>query len=235
MIHTTCSNKTIPPTLKTNHSPSPPRIFVLPQPTIVIHHEASPSPQTTPSPPHTECRDGTFQPQTPEQPPKVRVSINILKQTQQRFGKRRSFPTKSTEVSAVTDSRCQTCTVGPEILQTLNCPTSYLIKTRHNIVGITNSPLNIIGVLFLQIGIGHKTTNQMVYISKNCRGFFLSQTAMKDLDVVPEDFPNHTHVSAAIFEHIKCNCPKRTKSNKPSFYSNPSQSTRPEEMAARKV
>ena len=107
---------------------------------------------------------------------------------------------------------CQTCTAGPDILQTLNCPTSYLIKTRHNIVGITNSPLHIIGVLFLQIDIGHKTTNQMVYISKNCRGFFLSQTAMKDLDVVPEDFPNHTHASAAISEHIKCSCPKRANS-----------------------
>ena len=33
MIHKTRSNKTTPPTLKTHHSPSPPRIFVSPQPT----------------------------------------------------------------------------------------------------------------------------------------------------------------------------------------------------------
>ncbi len=114
----------------------------------------------------------------------------------------------STTVIATADSGCQTCTAGPEILTKLKCPYTYLIKTKHRIVGITDAPLDIIGTIFLQISIGDRTTKQMVYISQNCCGFYLSQTAMKDLRIVNESFPNN-HTSAASTSGT-CTCSKRT-------------------------
>ena len=63
----------------------------------------------------------------------------------------------------------------PNILCQLNCPTSYHVNTRHSNVGITNSSLDIIRVLFIRININHKATNQMVYIfMKLSRLFSLS-------------------------------------------------------------
>ena len=92
----------------------------------------------------------------------------------------------------------------------MNCPTSYLIKTRHKIIGITESPLDIIGALFLSIQLNDKTTKQMVYISKNCRGFFLSQTAMKDLNIIHDNSPQQTSSASTITVGEGCSCPKRT-------------------------
>ena len=115
----------------------------------------------------------------------------------------------NTDVTAIADSGCQTCTAGPELLNQLKCPYAYLVKTKHRIVGITHSPLNIMGTLFLKITKGEHTSNQMVYISKNCQGFYLSQTAMKDLHIVDKLFP-HSISAATESNPDECNCPKRT-------------------------
>ena len=176
-----------------------------------------------------EWNDGTFTPQKPERPPTITVSAQIVRQSHEKFGKTTSFPLQRTGINAISDSGCQTCTAGPEILRKLNCPPSYLVKTRHNIVGITESPLDIIGVLFLDIQLNTKTTKQMVYISKNCRGFFLSQTAMKDLHIIPNSFPQQT---SSAFTSIECEAVPAQKgrthrADHNTCRSNPRQTTSP--------
>jgi len=47
-----------------------------------------------------------------------------------------------------------------------------------------------------------------VYISKNCQGFYLSQTAMKDLGIIDESFPNSISATTES-PSDECNCPKR--------------------------
>ena len=169
-----------------------------------------------------EWRNGSFTPQRPESPPKITVVIEIIKQTHERFGKRTPLFLKPATVDAIADSGCQTCTAGPEILSTLKCPRNYLVASKHRIVGITDSHLDIIGTLFLNVRVGNRVSKQMVYISKNCHGFYLSQTAMKDLDIVKSSFP--VSISASSREE-QCTCPKRsttpTKPDKVPFEPTP--------------
>lgn len=156
-----------------------------------------------------EWHNDSFNPSQPEPPPKIPVTISILQKTHKRFGKGDIQLATNALTDAIADSGCQTCTAGPEILTKLRCPHHYLVKTRHKIIGITDTPLHIIGTLFLRISFGNKSSNQMVYISKNCRGLYLSQTAMKDLGIVEDHFPDSK--SAATKLSDKCGCPPRTK------------------------
>ena len=65
-----------------------------------------------------------------------------------------------------------------------------------------------------------RLTRQMVHISRNCKGLYLSQTALKDLEILDKGFPNHKglHLAAAIrspnddaAKSSVCKCPPRTK------------------------
>ena len=161
------------------------------------------------TPSHMEWKDNSFTPSRPEEPPKVNVHIQVIHETHKRFGRKDQPPTTDTWIGAVADSGCQTCTAGPELLQQLRCPYAYLVKTRHKIVGITEAPLQIMGTLFLRIRNGKHTSNQMVYISKNCHGFYLSQTAMKDLGIINKSFPISTSAATGSQSH-QCSCPRRT-------------------------
>lgn len=155
-----------------------------------------------------EWKETSFTPQRPEPPPTVNIKVNIIKKTHERFGKFTPLSIKQGVTQAVTDSGCQTCTAGPELLSLMNCPKSYLVTTRHRTIGITGSPLNIMGALFLRIELDNNFTNQMVYISNNCKGLYLSQTAMKDLGIVEGNFPNTQ--SAACTQSRTCPCIPRT-------------------------
>ena len=155
-----------------------------------------------------EWKEQSFSPQRPEPPPNVHVKVDIIRQTHERFGKTTPLSLKQGATQAVADSGCQTCTAGPEILSLLNCPKSYLISTRHKTIGITGSPLEIMGALFLKFELNDHHSNQMVYVSKNCKGLYLSQTAMKDLGIVEESFPNTQ--SSACAQGQSCPCIPRT-------------------------
>ena len=156
-----------------------------------------------------EWQDNSFIPARPESPPKIDISIKILEKTHEQFGKKNGPIITDILTEAIADSGCQTCTAGPELLNKLKCPRAYLVKTKHKIVGITHAPLDILGTLFLRITYGGRSSSQMVYVSKNCKGFYLSQTAMKDLGIVSESFPNSISASTES-QSDECHCPKRT-------------------------
>ena len=155
-----------------------------------------------------EWKGDSFAPSRPEKSPTLIVSVEIMQHTHERFGKKLFRPLQRTNLTATADSGCQTCTAGPELLTDLKCPTSYLVKTRHRINGITASGLNIIGSIFLHIAVGGKSTRQIVYIASNCQGLYLSQTALKDLGLLDKYFP-HSH-NAATKQANHCTCPART-------------------------
>ncbi len=49
----------------------------------------------------------------------------------------------------------------------------------------------------------------MVYISKNCQGFYLSQKTMKDLGIIEQSFPNSQFMT--VKSEDKWYCPQRTE------------------------
>ena len=118
-----------------------------------------------------------------------------------------------------TDTGAQTCACGPELLDILHINSRYLIPTSHRIVGVTQSFMDIMGVMLLKISAGGKTTHQVVYVSKNIKGFFLSEKAQIDLGIIPVSYPTPNAVSddsslAATSEgqlSSPCGCPRRTE------------------------
>ena len=144
--------------------------------------------------PHLIWNGTQFTPGRPAPSPKLKVKISLMHTAHERFGCRwkgsrvgYALP-KSFDTTA--DTGCQTCTAGTDVIRHL-CPVEYLVPTRHRIVGITESSLRIIGMALLHITTESGTeTRQVVYISENIKGIYLSETALKELGVIDPDFPN---------------------------------------------
>ena len=66
----------------------------------------------------------------------------------------------------------------------------FLVPTCHRIIGITDTRLRILGALMMEMEYNDRTTRQMVYVSSNSCGLYLSETACKELGLVDKDFPN---------------------------------------------
>jgi hypothetical protein len=88
------------------------------------------------------------------------------------------------------DSGCQTSTAGSDLLKDLNVKPEELLHTKHGILGITDSQLNVIGALTTEIRYQNAVSRQLLYIATNVKGVYLSETALKDLKVLPEGFPS---------------------------------------------
>ena len=172
--------------------------------------------------PHLLWSAKEFSRQPPTEPPTVEVEISIMYRAHTSFGRNwhgRTVP-RTTVIVACADTRTQTCSSGPEILALLNCPEQYLIPTSHKIRGITNSHLELMGALLLHIRIGCHETRQVMYVSRNTSGVYLSESTLKDLHIIPKNFP-HTDsksastiptspISADITQRAPCGCPLRT-------------------------
>ena len=134
-------------------------------------------------PPPLKWQGSEFRPDPPQLPPKMKVKVNVMHAEHERYARRWKGSHKGRAdpiiVEAVADTGCQTCTAGRDIVEKLCCPTSYLVPTRHRIVGITDTSLAIAGVLFLRICVDGRQTRQMVYISDNIEGLHLSEEALK--------------------------------------------------------
>ena len=137
-----------------------------------------------------------FHKQLPRPPPIIKVNVTLMEDAHKDFGiycKERP----SREVEAVADTGCQTSTCGVDIMKSLRIPARYLIPTSHGIMGITDTRLNIIGTLMLKITYMEKTTRQMVYVTSNSMGLYLSEKALSDLGLIDSKFPSSQDSKAA--------------------------------------
>ena len=139
-----------------------------------------------------EWDGASFVPQRPAASPKLEVNVSIMHLAHKKFGVNWSGSRKGTyqprNVTAITDSGCQTCTAGVEFMEEIGCPESYLVPTNHQIIGITDASLGIVGAVLLRIEVDGRVTRQMVHISKRVRGLYLSETALKELGILHNNF-----------------------------------------------
>ena len=136
-------------------------------------------------PPHCEWDGTEFVPTRPKPSLKVQANVSVMHAAHEKFGVRwkgsRRGIFASRAVEAFADSCCQTCTAGLDLLEQIGIPETYLVPTTHRIVGITNSSLDISGAALLRIEVAGKITRQMVHISRNSRGLYLSEKALLEL------------------------------------------------------
>jgi hypothetical protein len=155
----------------------------------------------------------TFVPQRPSHLPKLQIQIAIIKEAHDHFKssisaeKCRNILHKT--VDAYADSGAQTCACGIDTLRYLGIAESDLIPTSHRILGVTSTAMDIAGVLLAKVSVNDSCTRQVIYVSRNTKGFFLSEKALRDLGSLPPSFPmppNSSTVMAA--EGIQSNDPK---------------------------
>ena len=148
--------------------------------------------------PHMEWNEhaNSFEKKAPSPSPRINVIVKLMSEAHEKFGIHcnKILPPKT--MSAITDSGCQTTSAGINVLRELNIPERFLIPTRHCIVGITDTRLELMGALLLEIKFRDRTTHQMVYISSNSCGLYLSEKALKELGILNEDFPNAMDIEA---------------------------------------
>ena len=111
---------------------------------------------------------------------------------------------------AVADTGAQTCSSGPEILEVLGCSSNILIPTSNRMHGITYDQLHIKGIVFMHIKVGLKETRQVVYVLENTSGFYVSESALKDLGLIPHSFPSQTSKADMVTMNngkAQCGCP----------------------------
>ena len=89
-----------------------------------------------------------FTPQKPAPSPVLHVNVSIMHSDHKKLGVNWSGSWKGTYqsqgVDAIADTECQISTAGIEFLESIGCPESYLIPTRHQIIGITTASLGMI-------------------------------------------------------------------------------------------
>ena len=173
--------------------------------------------------PHLQWQVDRFVPMAPAPSPRINIEVSIMHSAHEKLGRQwkgsRQGIFNSNTLSAIADTGCQTCTIGAELLPIIKCPTTYLIPTKHRIIGITDTSLGIIGAVLLRLNINGQSTRQMVYVSSKIKGLYLSETALVDLGIISRKFPHPQFVNpgaAAKALSVQtvtseiCDCPKRT-------------------------
>ena len=167
--------------------------------------------------PHLEWTGTRFEQQAPLPSPKLRIMIEVITDSKL-FPMPVSFPPEFRPTSATTmtlaDSGAQTCSGDLDLLSLLGCSVSDLLPTSHGIRGVTNTFLQLLGVLPVRITAKSRHTNQIMYFAKNTRGCLLSEKALRDLHILPKQFPSvvHSAVSRTFVPDgpkAKCGCLKR--------------------------
>ena len=172
--------------------------------------------------PHMEWNTSTlrFEQQAPLPPPLLNITIEIITDKNmipaplplpQHF---RSTPVKTTTLA---DSGAQTCSGDLKLLELLGCTPENLLRTSHGILGVTRTPLHILGTLPIKVTSGERSTNQIMYFSQNTRGCLLSEKALIDLRILPAQFPAAPDFSSTAVTRssprsstvAECGCPKR--------------------------
>ena len=95
------------------------------------------------------------------------MEVRLSPESVKKIGQSSKKKTRKKTVLAVADTGCQTTTAGIEILRALDVDESFLIPTKHKIIGITDTSLDIKGVLILDIMWEGKLTKLMTYVSGN--------------------------------------------------------------------
>ena len=162
----------------------------------------------------------------PARSPQLPVKLTLMTDVHKDFGIYCNQRVPERKLTAIADTGCQTTTAGTDLLDAMRIPKRFLIPTSHLIVGITDSHLDIIGALMMDIRSKGRSSKQMVYISSNSKGLYLSEDALKDLKLVHKDFPNQSCPSMAgvtvtppedDLEEAECKCiPRAEAPGRPS-------------------
>ena len=165
-------------------------------------------------------KDDKFEVERPEKSPTVdvRIAINTYAHRKLKNYQCRTPPDKPIVVKAIADTGAQTCTAGLDVLNLIPDGTRWLLRTRHGLKGVTHNGLKVRGVLLIEFSLHGHSSTELLYICDNVTGLYLSQTALKNLQLIRQNFPEPEETvtdSSAITENsdapkAPCGCPLRS-------------------------
>ena len=96
-----------------------------------------------------------------------------------------------------------------------------LVRTRHGLRSVNGRNLSIHGTIIADISHGTRKSTEIIYICEQVKGVYLSQTALKNLNILSSDFPknNESEISTSTTsgdgsskdtDIAPCGCPTRT-------------------------
>ena len=139
---------------------------------------------------HMECKDGSFQTAKPAKAPLIQVTCRLLVEHHVIYGRiLRNRKKRCVKAEGLADTGAQVCTAGPSLLSYFHIDESFLIPTKLEVKGISHFSVTMMGALFLEVSANGIYTKQIVYIAREARSLILSETALKDLGVIPSNFP----------------------------------------------
>ncbi len=164
-----------------------------------------------------EKKTGEFKKCPPAPSPKIRVKVELLTEVHKQFGVNCNGSFTAQSIDAIADTGCQTTTSGIGLLDRLGMSEHMLVPTKHRIVGITDTRLEIIGSVFVRIQFNGAEARQMIHVSRNSCGLYLSESACKQLGIVHRSFPHCSteavYTAGGAVEEIskdECKCIPRT-------------------------
>ena len=159
-----------------------------------------------------------------ESHPKIQVNVGMC--TEDYKALNMICPSSASyNTEGVTDTGAQICLFPRRELHKLNLSREDLFKVKHKILAANRTTIVINGAMLLRINSteqGGPSTAAMVYVSPDANQFYLSKKVMKDLGVVPEEFPSISSKKVASMESVsektrsseseekeECSCPPR--------------------------
>ena len=85
-------------------------------------------------------------------------------------------------VTAIVKTEAQTCSCGLEIQKALKYSDEYIVLLN------SGDHRKTTGYMFAHIRVGSRETHQAIYVSENLSGFYLSESGLKNLGLLPPDF-----------------------------------------------
>ena len=144
---------------------------------------------------HHIFKDGSWIPKSNTSHPKLRLEARTNDGDYRGFGLENPKSYKCTFlVEAITDSGAQCCVWGWVQCQAAGFTLDDLIPVKQKLNGVSKSRIEIYGAVILRMSGTTTSTRKIgcaaiVYVSPSISGFYLSEDAMKQLKIIPPDFP----------------------------------------------
>ena len=128
---------------------------------------------------------------------------------------------RPTKCSAVADSGCQSALLSLKLFLQFGLKKSSLVPVKGQMNAINGEGIEILGAVFLRLKGKDANSGAMVstavmaYVSNSTDRFYLSRQVMRELGIIPHDFPKiHAPISHAAVNDSQdiasCGCPKHS-------------------------
>ena len=140
--------------------------------------------------PHQVFQNGKWSNSRLEDHGRVQLQLEICHGVAKSQGFQEPRSTRPTSVLGLADTGAQMCVASMQVAKNLGLQRVDLLKPQLKISVADNSGLNVIGAAFVFITTNAgATSRQLVYFADTISDFFLSKSALRDLNLIPSNFP----------------------------------------------